>query len=787
MKKQLLPVFIFLISIGHVSAQCLAGEVEVGFTIHTDAYGNELYWQLVPAGNACNSGQVASGGNTLVGCNGGNAQNNPTGGYASNTTINAGTWCLTQGAGYDLLMVDDWDDGANRFEISINGYPMYDYTTQGGTGGDEKFTFIAAPPLAYNMGVTHITTPRYVFFGLTEVKGTIKNFSANTINSFTLNYSVNNGAAVSSNLTGLNIPPFTTYDYVHPTLWSTPDTGEHSLRIWATNLNGNTDMDLSNDALTENIVVLPPVPDLIDQYLTTTPVLTNIITAANSVSVPRDLDFHPDLRRYELWTILKETENTGGKTITVYNAGKQNQTSILKQDGNAWHFMSLSTAIAFSDNGNFATSPGVYDANHDGGMPFTGPALWSSDPAIYAQPSGLNGSHYDMLHESPYSMGICHEKDNAFWVMDANSSDVVRYDFRGEHVPGGSDHSDGIIWRYPDINFQHDPNYHVPSHCVLDKNTNWLYMVDFGGKRVIKMDITSGTPGSALTPHEATAEYRNYNNPNFSVAIDNGLDQPCGIEVFKNRLLVSDYANGDIRIYDITGGNAAYLGKVQTGAAGIMGIKVGPDGKIWYVNATQNRVVRIDGPAQITNQLNCDSFCVVSVTYDAGYLDVTILNKDTNHINYPIVQVIAANGDTVANEQRSFNYYAQMPNSSQVYHIPTQLTSFPSNFSGHIRLEDGLFHNACIIGFCNGIISSIKETNDLAVQIYPNPASNRVYITSSSSLANAFITLHDLQGRKLAEWKSTSELILPSGISKGMYLLRIKSAELENTFKLQVE
>ncbi len=799
MRKHLLftcfAAMVFFTSSVNIYAQCNVGETEVSFTISTDTYGNELYWQLVSASNACGVGVIASGGNNLVGCNGGDAQASPGGGYANNTTISAGPWCLTEGASHTLHMIDDWDDGANRFEISINGFPMYEYTTTGGTGGEESFAFVASPPLAYNMGVTNITTPRYMFFGISEIKGTLKNFSANTINSLTLNYSINNGTAVSSNLTGLNILPFTEYSFTHPAVWATPDTGEYIVKVWATNLNGNTDMDLSNDEKNTTIVVLSPVPDLIDQYLYTTPVFTNIVTSANGVSVPRDLDFHPDLRRYELWTILKETENTGGKTITVHKAGKPGQTSQVKQDGNAWHFMNLPTAIAFSDNENFAISPGVYDANHDGGMPFTGPSLWSSDPAIYAQPSGGNGSHYDMLHESPYSMGICHEKDNAFWVMDGNSNNVVRYDFQTPHVPGGDDHADGIIWRYPDVTFQNDPAYHVPSHCVLNKSTNQLYLVDFGGQRVLKMDITTGTAGNALTPHEATLEYRNYNNPTQSVAIDTGLNQPCGIEVFKNRLLVSDYANGDIRIYDISNNNTVYLGKIQTGAAGIMGIKTGPDGKIWYVNASQNRVVRIDGPVQSIAPLTCDSFCVLSIEYDtvnAGYLNVTIQNNDTNFINYPIVQVIAANGDTIANTQRSFEYYGQLPNTSQTYHISTTLNSFPAGFTGHIRMEDGLFNTACVINFCSAEVVSLANTeDDLGISIYPNPASNRIVLASAAPLLNAVIALYDLQGKRVAEWRggeqNIQELMLPSEISKGVYLLKIQNLKQEKNLKVVVE
>lgn len=587
----------------YLSAQCNTGEIQVSATVKTDMYGNELYWQLVPQGNNCGTGTIASGGNNAVGCNGGNLRTNAAGGYAGNGTFNVGPWCLTEGAAYDLIMVDDWDDGANRFVINIAGYPVYDYTTTGGTGGVERFTFSASPPLAYNAGVTEVNTAKYVFSGAIDVKGKLKNYSANVLTSLRLNYSINNGATVSADLTGLSLVPYTELEFTHPQPWMPVDTGEYVLKVWADNLNGNADMDLTNDQLSKIVVVLSDVPNLVDQYLTTTLTFTDIATAADNITVPRDLDFHPDFRRYELWTILKEAEHTGGRTVTVYNAGKPNQNSVMLQDGNAWHFMSLPTAIAFSDNENFATSPGVFDANHDGGMPFTGPALWSSDPLVYAQPSGGNGSHLDMLHESPYSMGICHEYDNAFWLTDGFEGNIVRYDFVKDHGPGNADHSDGIIWRYPDVTFQPDPAYHVPSHCVLNKSTGWMYYTDFGNKRVVKMNIATGTPGTALVPHEATAEYRNYNNPVFNVAIDTGLVNPCGIEVFGNRLLVSDYSNGDIRFYDITGNNTAYLGKISTGAAGIMGIKIGPDGKIWYVNATQNKVVRIEGPQEITSSV----------------------------------------------------------------------------------------------------------------------------------------------------------------------------------------
>ena len=159
------------------------------------------------------------------------------------------------------------------------------------------------------------------------------------------------------------------------------------------------------------------IPNRVDDFLGTGADFTQIASSAQQLDRPTDLDFFPILGKYELWVVNQRTENEGGSTVTLFNAGQDNQETLQRVDGNAWHFMSLPTGIAFAESGFFGTSPGVQDANHSGGT-FTGPSLWTSDEDIYARPSGGNGSHMDMLHGSPFSMGIAHEKDNVYWVYD---------------------------------------------------------------------------------------------------------------------------------------------------------------------------------------------------------------------------------------------------------------------------------------------------------------------------------------------------------------------------------
>ena len=259
--------------------------------------------------------------------------------------------------------------------------------------------------------------------------------------------------------------------------------------------------------------------------------------------------------------------------------------------------MSLPTAIAMGDNNNFATCPGVYDANgnQSTSTPFTGPTLWNSDPTVYAQNQfGPLGSHLDMVHVTPRSQGIAHERWNRYWVVDGTNQDVVMNDFRNDHGPGNDYHGDAIIHRFPEVTITRDPNNHIVSHCVLDKHTGWLYIVDMGGQRVLRLDSRSGTPNGAPSfgPFESYVDYQNMTGATWEVVVAGGLQEPAGIDVVGERLLVSDHATGEIIIYDMAD-SFAELGRIAVGA-GVMGVKVGPDGRIWCVNATLSHLIRVE-------------------------------------------------------------------------------------------------------------------------------------------------------------------------------------------------
>lgn len=583
----LLPVF----------SQCPNGQLEVTIDVLTDDYGNETYWQLVPFGNTCGQSPIFIGGNTgALNCNSGGTQTSPNGGYGNNATIATGPWCLTEGAQYNIVSIDSWGDGQATYRVRVNGSVIGEFNQP---GGFHIFTFTVQEALELDMGVTALTTPLYNRVGLgTPYSGTLRNFGSAAITSFTLNAALDGNVVFTEVFDGVNIASGNNFEFNTTDSWIPADAGGAVLTVWASDLNGQTDEDESNDVGTANLWVNAPIPDLVPQYLQGQPTVVAVGDDDQDLLTPRDLAWHPDPARNEIWVINKDVSQTGGSTVRFFNPGAPNQTHLWQRDPNAGHFMSLPTAIAMGDNGNFATSPGIFDANQNGGDPFTGPTLWSADPTIYAFPGqGPLGSHLDMLHVNPRSQGIAHERWHRYWVVDGHVGDVVMNDFRVDHGPGNTWHGDAVIRRYGGIAIQRDPNDHIPSHCEFDKRTGWLYVVDHGNQRVMRLDTRSGSVSGPATfgPWESYVEYSNVSGHTWETVTNTGLQQPAGIAISGNHLLVSDHANGDIVVFDISeGGGFAELGRIQTGSIGIMGIEVGPDGRIWFVNASTHQLAYVE-------------------------------------------------------------------------------------------------------------------------------------------------------------------------------------------------
>ena len=320
---------------------------------------------------------------------------------------------------------------------------------------------------------------------------------------------------------------------------------------------------------------------------------------------PRDLEFHPG-RANELWIANRATD-----TITIVeNTGLENQTSQNRADSHRNHFLEEVSAISFGAYhpefdyqwGSAQESRNTYNGQADPNN-FMGPALWPSSLNHFAVENqntgnGLLGSHIDMLHESPYGVGIAHDYDNVYWYNDGYYGELVRYDFQADHDTGEHDHSDGIVRRYIEVQLTH--SFGTPSHMVLDKSNGILYIADAGANRLVwvNTDDTTTTTTSIMndpTQLEPLAEYSEITNVEWGV-LATGLNRPSGIALADGQLFVSENGNGKIVAYDLAsnGKSAVQLDKIQTTASSIMGLEVGPNGHLYYVDNGRDKVVRID-------------------------------------------------------------------------------------------------------------------------------------------------------------------------------------------------
>ncbi|MBT8327150.1 MAG: hypothetical protein KJP21_05470 [Bacteroidia bacterium] len=329
----------------------------------------------------------------------------------------------------------------------------------------------------------------------------------------------------------------------------------------------------------------PDIPEFYSQGNGSQPSIIEVAGTSTGISKPTDLDFNPT-RDGELWVLNEGTENTGGSTVMLTGLNST-LVSDYRRDGNAWHFMAYPTALSFSETGDWATSTGILDANRQGGT-FTGPSLWSGDLSIYAKPSGGNGSHLDMLHGSPYSMGITSEQGNAYWVFDGYNQHIARYDFSGDHGPGNADHDDGIIQRFTNVSVK--KNGSTPSHLVMDANRNYLYVVDGGNRRVLKVDVLSANRLKSLPlTNEVLADHSEWNIA-YEVLVEDNFFNYCGIAINGDRLFLGDYNNGNIRCIDLTTNQE--IGRIETGIPGMTGLAI-YNNQLYFVSYMTNALYKI--------------------------------------------------------------------------------------------------------------------------------------------------------------------------------------------------
>jgi hypothetical protein len=256
--------------------------------------------------------------------------------------------------------------------------------------------------------------------------------------------------------------------------------------------------------------------------------------------------------------------------------------------------MRLATSLAFADDDSFATVGEARTGNYlDHSLDFMGPTWWSSDPEIFAQEFNLNGSHLDMLHGTPFGMGIAHQRAHVFWAFNGHGGSIDRYDFHDPHVPGGEDHSDGEYARYVTGEVQRLES--VPSHLAFKSDGRTLYVADTGNGRVVSLDTESGGDRVPVEVDDnQIAAPVEVLGAELSVVVPEGvMTLPSGLAIWRDRLIVTDAQTSRIHMFDDEGKELlAFDTELPEGT--LAGITVGPDDKVYFVDWPAARVLRVD-------------------------------------------------------------------------------------------------------------------------------------------------------------------------------------------------
>jgi hypothetical protein len=112
-------------------------------------------------------------------------------------------------------------------------------------------------PLLTDMGALSVNLPSFAAVGSNvQISGSMFNYGSAAVTSMTINYQVDAGTPVSQNLTSLNIAGVSgTYNYSFSAPWVAGPVGNHTIKVWASNINGNADLNTANDEVSGSISV----------------------------------------------------------------------------------------------------------------------------------------------------------------------------------------------------------------------------------------------------------------------------------------------------------------------------------------------------------------------------------------------------------------------------------------------------------------------------------------------------------------------------------------------------
>jgi hypothetical protein len=113
------------------------------------------------------------------------------------------------------------------------------------------YEFIPGSQPSYDLGTISESVASYLVLSQApfSIVGGFTNFGTQTVSSYNMNYSINNGPAVSGAISSVSVASGASTTGTHPTGWVPATTGTYTVSLWPTNINGNADQYAYNDTM----------------------------------------------------------------------------------------------------------------------------------------------------------------------------------------------------------------------------------------------------------------------------------------------------------------------------------------------------------------------------------------------------------------------------------------------------------------------------------------------------------------------------------------------------------
>ncbi len=234
-----------------LQAQCGTNQTEVTVSITTDNYPAETTWELK---NWVTGAVYASGGP-----------------YSSANTNHTEDVCVPNDATIGFTINDVYGDGI-CCSFGNGSYSISDGTTTYASGGNfdsEESSLFIIEPYSKDLAIVNLSMSNLLLANTEHnITGRIVNLGSDFVNSFDLNWQADNGMVYTHSYS-FPFPSNGEVNFTHSTPWM-PTQGEHTLKVWASNINGANDDNPGNDILETlfNVVMEVPIRTVLAEHFT---------------------------------------------------------------------------------------------------------------------------------------------------------------------------------------------------------------------------------------------------------------------------------------------------------------------------------------------------------------------------------------------------------------------------------------------------------------------------------------------------------------------------------------